>query len=654
MGLLELTLLGGFKAALPSQQAVSVGAKKNQALLAYLALNPGRLHGRDKLIDLLWSDRDNEHGRNSLRQALTALRKDLAAIEPQPITVEGEVLTVSPSSIMVDVLAFERLARSDAVEDLKEAAALYKGELLDGLAIRDASFVQWLVPERQRVRELAIEVQSRLIVHLSGAAAIEAAHRLVELDPLREASQRVLIELLAESGEIEAALAQCRRYGALLERDLRMQPSAAMQALSKEIAAGRLTEQGGTVSPIRKFEHRLNAKRLIAVLPLENRSLDPQHQDLCDVLSGDISDALSRITKLQLVAHTSMAIYRGKMVDVREVARDFGIDYVIQGSVHRLGEHLRINIQLSDAPRGLHLWAEQYDCTLPEIAEIQDTICRAVASSTETQIDLSAKRLSAATERLAIDDLYALGVSLLYEETAEAYDEAWAVAERAIEIAPRHPRSNLLKAEVHVDRLCARVDEFDSAVVAEGLRLSRAALAMAPHEEWAHLCVARACIEAEDIDTAIVEAERALELNPSLSNGIARRGECYALLGRSADAIAAGRLALKLNPRHPTNHWRHFTIALAHFAAGDDGEALQEATRVLHQRSDYVRAATIVAASAAQLGRNAEAAAAVALLRSRYPDLRSSAVAPRLMPRFARSTDRDRLTTGLRVAGLQE
>jgi len=250
VALLELTLLGGFHAQVPSHRAVTVGAKKNQALLAYLALHPGRLHGREKLIDLLWSDRDSEHGRNSLRQALTALRKDLAAVEPQPITVEGEVVTVSPSSIAVDVLAFERLARSDAVEDLNEAAALYKGELLDGLAIHDTSFVQWLMPERQRIRELAIDVQSRLIACCSGATAVEAAHRLVELDPIREASQRVLIELLAEGGEIEAAQAQCRRYSAILERDLKMQPSAAMRALFKQLA-GPPTEQRGGADPQR-------------------------------------------------------------------------------------------------------------------------------------------------------------------------------------------------------------------------------------------------------------------------------------------------------------------------------------------------------------------------------------------------------------------
>jgi hypothetical protein len=113
-------------------------------------------------------------------------------------------------------------------------------------------------------------------------------------------------------------------------------------------------------------------------------------------------------------------------------------------------------------------------------------------------------------------------------------------------------------------------------------------------------------------------------------------------------------MALKLNPRSPTNHQRHFTIALALFAAGDDSAALREASRVLHQRSDYLRAAAVVAAAAARLGRKAEAAAAVALLRARCPDLQGAAVAPRLMPRFVLVADRERLIAGLNAAGLQE
>jgi tetratricopeptide (TPR) repeat protein len=164
--------------------------------------------------------------------------------------------------------------------------------------------------------------------------------------------------------------------------------------------------------------------------------------------------------------------------------------------------------------------------------------------------------------------------------------------------------------------------------------------------------LARALIEEGSLDTAIAECERALEINPSSSTAIARLGECYALLGRSAEAIEANRLALKLDSQGPEAYRRHFAMALAHFAAGDHAEALKVAGRVARWRPDYTRADLIIAAAAAALDRRADAETALRRLTARYPDLTAETAAPVVLPPFARPADRARLLDLLRAAGL--
>jgi TolB-like protein/cytochrome c-type biogenesis protein CcmH/NrfG len=373
------------------------------------------------------------------------------------------------------------------------------------------------------------------------------------------------------------------------------------------------------------------------------------HQVFCDALGDDISDAISRVTSFQVIARGATANFRGRSLDLGAIGSELGAAYALHGSVQRIGERLRISTQLSDVGRNIHIWAEQFDCTAGEIAGLQDSIVRSIAASTETQIEIALRHAAG----LSVQELVARGNSLLYDETPKGFAEAMALGEQAVALDPKEASAHLLRAEAFVYGLAARVVEIDADKIARGIELSRIALRMAPDQEWTHMALARAYVEAGRLDEAIAESERALELNPSVSNAIARLGECYALQGRSDAALEACRLAIKLNPRSPTNYWRHFSMALAHFAAGDDVEALREAGRILRWKPDFLRAAALVAASATALGLKAESDAAVALCLARYADLRASEVAPRLMPCFDRAADRARLIDLLRAAGLQ-
>jgi DNA-binding SARP family transcriptional activator len=150
---LRLTLLGGFQARTETGPAVTVPTRKAQALLAYLALPAGQAHPRDKLAALLWGDTAEEQARASLRQALFALRKVLPA---STLVTEGETIALSVAHVAVDVAEFERRVKEGTPEALERAAALYQGDLLSGLAGKEAAFEEWLLGERERLRELAL------------------------------------------------------------------------------------------------------------------------------------------------------------------------------------------------------------------------------------------------------------------------------------------------------------------------------------------------------------------------------------------------------------------------------------------------------------------------------------------------------------------
>jgi len=241
---LKLRLFGGFEAALPSGAPISLPTKKAQALLAYCALRPGQAHQREKLATLLWGDTEEYNARNSLRQTLFVLRTALRGNLSRTLRIAGDTVATEPLTIDVDVLAFERLAAERTPQALEQAAALYRGDLLEGFIVDEESFEQWLIEERERLRELAIEVLARLLRYQDAPgmteAAVQTARRLLVLDPLQEAVHRLLMRLHGQAGRREAAMRQYEVCVNLLRRELRLEPEPETRQLCEAIQKGHL------------------------------------------------------------------------------------------------------------------------------------------------------------------------------------------------------------------------------------------------------------------------------------------------------------------------------------------------------------------------------------------------------------------------------
>jgi len=235
----RLVVFGGFEVRLASGDVLNLPTKKARALLGYLAVRPGQPHPRDKLATLLWGDRGDAQARSSLRQSLATLKRTFASAAPSSLLLEGKNVALNPEEVEVDVATFERLVAEGTPAALEEAVALYDGELLEGFDPMAAPFEEWLLAERERLRELALQALAKLLRYQSEARAperaIQTALRLLALDPLQEPVHRTLMRLYARQGRRANALRQYQVCVGVLQRELGVEPEPGTRQVYQEI-----------------------------------------------------------------------------------------------------------------------------------------------------------------------------------------------------------------------------------------------------------------------------------------------------------------------------------------------------------------------------------------------------------------------------------
>src|SRR5437867_2730553 len=240
---LLLSVLGGFSLRTGGGDPVTLPTKKSQALFAYLALRPAEIHPRDRLAALLWGDSAQREARHSLRQAILDLRNALPRMKVEIVRTERDGVVLNPLALDVDVAQFERLIAEGTAAGLAQAADLYRGELLEGLSVRDEPWEEWVRSERQRLRDLHVEALKKLLAEQTHAganeAAIQSAVRLLAIDPLQEGVHRTLMTLYVRQGRRAAALTQYQTCLDVLRRELGVDPEAETQKLYREMVSQR-------------------------------------------------------------------------------------------------------------------------------------------------------------------------------------------------------------------------------------------------------------------------------------------------------------------------------------------------------------------------------------------------------------------------------
>jgi adenylate cyclase len=395
-------------------------------------------------------------------------------------------------------------------------------------------------------------------------------------------------------------------------------------------------------------------KPSIAVLPFQNMSGDPEQEYFADGMVEEITAALSRVRSFFVVARNSSFAYKGKTVDVKQVGRELGVRYVLEGSVRKGGNRVRITAQLIDATTGNHIWSDRYDGSIEDIFDLQDRITESVVGTIQPSIMLAEIER---TKRKRPESLDA------YDYVLRALPHVWAFDQRAnalalehlrraIEIEPDYRLALSLAAWCYARQVTYNWASVPEAAKAEGLRLAKLAGDMNNDEPLVltMLCAAHSVIGDHTIASALIE--KAIALDPNSAIAWHRSGWLNVFLIRPEVGIEHFHRAMRLSPFDPMNFNCLIGIGCAHSVAERYEEALVWIRKGMLERPDLVWPLRQVAVCLGQLGRIAEAREVIKKYREAEPDITISRV-------MAITTYRDadvlrRQVEGLRKAGLPE
>jgi TolB-like protein/cytochrome c-type biogenesis protein CcmH/NrfG len=387
------------------------------------------------------------------------------------------------------------------------------------------------------------------------------------------------------------------------------------------------------------------------VLPFINMSGDPEQEYFSDGISEDIITALSKLRWFFVIARNSSFIYKGKSVHIKQIAEELGVGYVIEGSVRKSGERLRITAQLNDTATGSHIWAEHYDRGLADVFAVQDEITEAIVAAIEPQLyaaeNTRARRKT--PESMDAWDLVMRALSHYWRVTRQDNVVAQALLEKAAAIDPNYGQALGVLAASHT--FCAHMGWSDMAtVMPTAERAALSAIRADGEDPWAHHALGCVYLFARRFDDSLAEFELALRLNPSFSLAQGYYGLTLSYCGRWEEGAMATDRALRLSPRDPLSSIYYGIAAYAQFVGRNYEAATGLARQAIRQRADFVGAHRVLTASAAMAGKAKVAAAALQELRRVQPNISLAWVAKQ-MP-IKEESQREHYLEAFRRAGL--
>ena len=400
-------------------------------------------------------------------------------------------------------------------------------------------------------------------------------------------------------------------------------------------------------------------KPSIAVLPFNNLSGDPDQEYFADGMTEDITTALSKLRWFLVIARNSTFVYKGLAVDVKQAGRELGVDYVVEGSVQKAGNRLRISAQLIDGTTGNNLWAEKYDRELADIFDVQDEITQTVVATIEPKL-VAAEGVR--SQRRSGEDLNAWrlvmrAMSHFGKMTSKESQTAIALLEEAVQKYPDYgPAHSLLAFALLVSGHVGWIPKsgvygYSTKFVHRAGELARHAAELDYEDPWAHFVLGNYCFIERRTEEAVREYLKAIDLNPNFAIAYGSLGRALVFDGQSEDAVNYFQKALRMSPHDPLITVFYSGMGTAHYYAHRYDEAIAWSRKAIRERPGYTAAHRILCASLAMAGRTEDAEAAAATLRQLQPNISIAWVeqhvpyTPRAMPHFL---------DGMRKAGVPE
>jgi adenylate cyclase len=397
-----------------------------------------------------------------------------------------------------------------------------------------------------------------------------------------------------------------------------------------------------------KMAFPLPDKPSIAVLPFVNMSDDPQQEYFVDGITNDIITALSEFKFLFIIASTSSFAYKGKPVKVQKVGEELGVRYVLEGSVQRTGDRMRINAQLIDATTGKHLWADRYDRDAQRLFDIQDEIVETIVATLAFEVDAVERKrvVRKGPENFDAYDYWLRGRDAYFRWTKEANAEAGALFKKAIELDPSWAKPYGNMAAVYINDSRNGWSENPEKSVELALEFAQKSYALDPNDYKAHWILGMVYLNMLDFDLAIAEYERALALNSNDADFLAEMARSLIALSRPEQAVSQLKKAMRMNPRHPSWYWN--VLGEAYYEIGRYDEAL---AALKQNNKPWFSNHRSLAAVYVRLGRLEEARAEVSKLLQKNPYFTLKSVNHRP---YKDESRRERLINDLRKAGVPE
>jgi TolB-like protein/DNA-binding SARP family transcriptional activator/tetratricopeptide (TPR) repeat protein len=626
-------------------------SRKARALVAYLSLAV-RAVSRRQLCELLWDVPNDPRG--ELRWCLCKVRSIVDEPGRRRVDTSGDSIRLDLADCFVDAIKIARASEAGLEtlppERLRSLSTLFSGEFLDGLELdRNPGFNAWLTAQRRRFRGCHAVLLERLAATATGDEVFEYLEKWLELAPFDLRVHEVLLHAFARRGQIREGEEHLAATGRLFEgegldctpiRDRwRAVRACAVAAVPSPSDA---PDRGGAAAAA-------STRPSIAILPFANLSGDPAQDYLSDGITEDIITDLSRWRMLAVLSRSASFRYRGIGADVGRIARELQVRYIVEGSVRRHGERIRITAQLIDTETGSHVWADRFDRERADVFQVQDEAVQTIVGTLVGRVQAAdaqrARRKPPAS--LAAYECVLQGNALPWDD-ATAAAEATRLFETAIGIDPGYGFAHALLAVMRYREWCNDLAGSDDAALDESYRLAKRAVEIADNESTCFSILAQVCILRRSFDLGLQHMQRAIEINATNQWNTADMGNVLCHVGRAEEAVAWFKRARQIDPYFDPAWYRH-GLGRAHLMLHRYDEAVAEFERA-SARPPQVSA--YLAGCHARLGRSGRARAFAADCLEKRPDFTIG----RLMAKvpFKDPADAAHLVECLRVARLPE
>ena len=609
MSEVSIQLLGG--AVIRSADEVVTGSAAQRhrvALLAVLVMAGDSGVGREKLIGLLWPESDETRARNLLNQSVHALRRTLGS---DVILSLGDNLQLNADRVSSDVAAFESAVSAG---DLESAVERYAGPFLDGFYLPgDKEFEHWVEDRRRRLQTTYREVLENQAEAAEARGNAEAAvhwwHRLATQDRYSSEVILRLMRALEAAGRRGDAIAQAEVHVAFLREELSAEPNPSVLALAE-----RMRKNPTEPSPIPP------RSRSVAVLPFLNLSADPENEYFADGVTEDVISQLSQIRDLKVISRTSVMPFKKREQGAREIAARLKVATLLDGSVRRAGDRVRIVAHLIDAETDRHLWSETYDRQLSDIFAIQTDVALHIAGALEAELSPVEKtRLHRKpTSDIEAYQLYLKGRHCLSQLTEKGFETAIGYFERAIERDPDYALAYAMLALTYAEAGAGVVggvlEPTEAYARAREAATKALKLDSGLAEAYAMLGLVKLYCDF-DYSGAEQEIKRALELNPGSADTLDIYGRMLAGLERYDEALEVQERAHDLDPLE-----HRLDLVSTLLRAGRYEKALQPAKRIVEIEPHFAHAYATLGWVYFKLGRSDEGLAELRKAVSLSPD----------------------------------